>query len=252
LQLSKVILLAAGRGERMRPLTDTTPKPLLTVNGVPLLSYHIRALADSGYGNAIINTAWLEDQIISYYSLSSSNSTSEVAEILNNFEITFSREGSDFGYALETAGGIIRTLSRLERCFWAIAGDIYVPGFDFHPSHMVKFENSPYLAHLFLVPNPAHNPRGDFGISANGAALNLNKDSKEEMFTYSSIGLYKKTFFEPPINTIAVGNAEGVKVALAPLLRTAMDLGLVSAELLLSPWTDVGTPSRLHQLNTVD
>lgn len=247
-----MILLAAGRGERMRPLTDTTPKPLLTVNGVPLLSYHIRALADSGYGNAIINTAWLEDQIISYYSLSSSNSTSEVAEILNNFEITFSREGSDFGYALETAGGIIRTLSRLERCFWAIAGDIYVPGFDFHPSHMVKFENSPYLAHLFLVPNPAHNPRGDFGISANGAALNLNKDSKEEMFTYSSIGLYKKTFFEPPINTIAVGNVEGVKVALAPLLRTAMDLGLVSAELLLSPWTDVGTPSRLHQLNTVD
>ena len=236
----------------MRPLTDTTPKPLLTVNGVPLLSYHIRALADSGYGNAIINTAWLEDQIISYYSLSSSNSTSEVAEILNNFEITFSREGSDFGYALETAGGIIRTLSRLERCFWAIAGDIYVPGFDFHPSHMVKFENSPYLAHLFLVPNPAHNPRGDFGISANGAALNLNKDSKEEMFTYSSIGLYKKTFFERPINTIAVGNAGGVKVALAPLLRTAMDLGLVSAELLLSPWTDVGTPSRLHQLNTVD
>jgi len=236
----------------MRPLTDTTPKPLLTVNGVPLLSYHIRALADSGYGNAIINTAWLEDQIISYYSLSSSNSTSEVAEILNNFEITFSREGSDFGYALETAGGIIRTLSRLERCFWAIAGDIYVPGFDFHPSHMVKFENSPYLAHLFLVPNPAHNPRGDFGISANGAALNLNKDSKEEKFTYSSIGLYKKTFFEPPINTIAVGNVEGVKVALAPLLRTAMDLGLVSAELLLSPWTDVGTPSRLHQLNTVD
>lgn len=247
-----MILLAAGRGERMRPLTDTTPKPLLTVNGVPLLSYHIRALADSGYGNAIINTAWLEDQIISYYSLSSSNSTSEVAEILNNFEITFSREGSDFGYALETAGGIIRTLSRLERCFWAIAGDIYVPGFDFHPSHMVKFENSPYLAHLFLVPNPAHNPRGDFGISANGAALNLNKDSKEEKFTYSSIGLYKKTFFEPPINTIAVGNVEGVKVALAPLLRTAMDLGLVSAELLLSPWTDVGTPSRLHQLNTVD
>jgi MurNAc alpha-1-phosphate uridylyltransferase len=236
----------------MRPLTDTTPKPLLTVNGVPLLSYHIRALADSGYGNAIINTAWLEDQIISYYSLSSSNSTSEVAEILNNFEITFSREGSDFGYALETAGGIIRTLSRLERCFWAIAGDIYVPGFDFHPSHMVKFENSPYLAHLFLVPNPAHNPRGDFGISANGAALNLNKDSKEEKFTYSSIGLYKKTFFEPPINTIAVGNVEGVNVALAPLLRTAMDLGLVSAELLLSPWTDVGTPSRLHQLNTVD
>ena len=236
----------------MRPLTDTTPKPLLTVNGVPLLSYHIRALADSGYGNAIINTAWLEDQIISYYSLSSSNSTSEVAEILNNFEITFSREGSDFGYALETAGGIIRTLSRLERCFWAIAGDIYVPGFDFHPSHMVKFENSPYLAHLFLVPNPAHNPRGDFGISANGAALNLNKDSKEEMFTYSSIGLYKKTFFERPINTIAVGNAGGVKVALAPLLRTAMDLGLVSAELLLSPWTDVGTPSRLHQLIAVN
>jgi MurNAc alpha-1-phosphate uridylyltransferase len=101
------------------------------------------------------------------------------------------------------------------------------------------------LAHLWLVPNPAHNPNGDFGLGSNGLALNLPRDTAEPRFTFSTIALYRKDFFRD----LPFGNPGGLKTALAPLLRAAMDNQQVSAELYEGAWTDVGTPARLAELN---
>ncbi len=109
-----------------------------------------------------------------------------------------------------------------------------------------RFAASGKLAHLWLVPNPAHNPKGDFGLSAEGLALN----SAAEKYTFSTIGLYRAALFSPPYCGIPAGNPAGLKAPLAPILRAAMDNELVSAELYTGPWTDVGTPERLLQLNT--
>ena len=246
-QLSKIIILAAGRGNRMRPLTDSLPKPLLKVRGVPLLTHHLLAFERAGYERAHINTCWLEEKIVSFYSQSANYREHLLS---TQMSLSFSTEGADFGFALETAGGIIRALPKLENIFWAVAGDIYIPGFDFKTEYATKLSNSPFLAHLFLVPNPPHNPNCDFALGSNGIALNLTGGGEQlEKFTYSSIGLFKKSFFQHPINSIEPGNPSGIKAPLAPLLRQAMSLGLVSAELMTSEWTDVGTPERLAQLN---
>ena len=156
-----------------------------------------------------------------------------------------SREGADFGYALETAGGIARALPLLADVFWVLAGDVFAPDFVFSQKAADRFAASGKLAHLWLVPNPAHNPKGDFGLSASGLALN----QADEKFTYSTIGLYRSALFAPPFCDIAPGNPAGIKAALAPLLRAAMDQALVSAELYTGAWTDVGTPERLRCLN---
>jgi N-acetyl-alpha-D-muramate 1-phosphate uridylyltransferase len=99
------------------------------------------------------------------------------------------------------------------------------------------------------VPNPAHNLRGDFGLSANGQALNLPKDAGHSLYTFSTVALYKRAFFAPPFCSIPAGNPQGLKAALAPMLRAGMDAGLVSAELYSGAWTDVGTPQRLAEIN---
>ncbi len=248
------MLMAAGRGERMRPLTDHTPKPLLEVHGKPLMQWPLEALARAGVAEVVINTAWLGPQIVERF-----------GERCATLRLHYSHEGQDFGGALETAGGIARALELLcppqrqgplAEVFWVLAGDVYAPGFVFDASVVQRFAASDKLAHLWLVPNPAHNPRGDFGLATDPTqpdgpmrALNLRADDPQPRFTYSTIGLYRKALFAPPWCAIAPGNPHGVKAALAPLLRAAMDQHLVSAELYTGPWTDVGTPERLAALN---
>jgi N-acetyl-alpha-D-muramate 1-phosphate uridylyltransferase len=233
------MILAAGRGERMRPLTDTTPKPMLPVRGKPLIHWHVEALALQGNQDMLVNTAWLGDQVESGLGDGSKFQT----------QIHYSHEGTDFGHALETAGGIIRALPRLAASFWIVAGDVFAPDFVFSKARYEAFAVSQMQAHLFLVPNPAHNPNGDFGLSTSGLALNLTKDSSQSKWTYSTIGLYRQSFFDEEITNTPTGNPHGTKAALAPLLRAAMDKGLVSAEIYAGDWTDVGTPERLAELN---
>ena len=234
---ASAMLLAAGRGERMRPLTDSCPKPLLEVRGRPLLQWHLQALASASVPCAVINTDWLGAQI-----------EQRLGTQAEGMALHYSREGADFGGALETAGGIARALPLLAPVFWVLAADVYTPGFVFAPEALQRFADSDKLAHLWLVPNPQHNPLGDFGLQ-DGLALNLSKDAAAPRWTYSTIGLYRRELFAQPWCAIAPGNPQGEKAALAPLLRAAMDRGQVSAEIYAGPWTDVGTPERLAQLN---
>lgn len=230
------MILAAGRGMRMRPLTDTTPKPLLSVQGRPLMQWSMEALWRAGVSHMVINTAWLGEQI--------EDRLCDWPLQHPGTRLSFSHEGQDFGYALETAGGISRALPLLGEVFWVLAGDVFVPSFDFTPDHVARFVASDMLAHLWLVPNPSHNPRGDFGIDPQGRAQNR----AELMYTYSTIGLYRRDLFETPWSDTVPGNPQGTAAPLAPLLRAAMDAGRVSAELYTGPWTDVGTPERLAEL----
>lgn len=279
------IVLAAGRGERMRPLTDTTPKPLLAVRGQPLLMWHVQALLDGGFGRLVINTAWLGEKIHHFLGTlcATEQNGLQPQTATTAADILFSDERADFGQALETAGGIARALPLLfahratshahlptatpahagtttvaqapDDVFWVVAGDVFVPGFAFSQASVARFRASNHLAHLWLVPNPAHNPAGDFGLSADGLALNLPKlagagDTADiPRYTYSTIGLYRAELFSAPWCDIAPGNPQGTPAPLAPLLRRAMDAGRVSAELYLGEWTDVGTPERLAQLS---
>ena len=247
--ISTALLLAAGRGERMRPLTDSTPKPLLNVRGQPLMQWAMEGLQRGGVGSLVINTAWLGEQIPQHFG--------DVFECagLAPMHLHYSQEGVDFGSALETAGGIARALPQLADVFWVAAGDVFAPDFVFEPEAYARFAASPQLAHIWLVPNPAHNLGGDFGLSAEGLALNLPKlaapatGAEHPRYTFSTIALYKRAFFEATWCSIPAGNPEGVKAPLAAMLRAAMDNGAVSASLYTGAWTDVGTPERLAQLN---
>ena len=237
--LARAMVLAAGRGERMRPLTDTCPKPLLRVRGMPLIGWHAQALAQGGFAKLVVNTDWLGSQITDYLSIFR---TSHMDSLLS---ISYSDEGRDFGGALETAGGIARALPLLGDTFWVLAADVYMPGFAFAQTAFDSFVASGHLAHLWLVPNPPHHPHGDFGLDANGLATSPAAASPEPRYTYSTVGLYRRAFFD----ALPAGNPQGTKAALAPLLRAAMARGQISAELYLGPWTDVGTPARLAELN---
>lgn len=233
------IILAAGRGNRMRPLTDQVPKPLLAVRGKPLMQWHADALADVGCTDLVVNTAWLGEQIPAHFGAQPRSSSGRA------LRIAYSAEGEDFGYALETAGGLSRALPLLDDCFWVVAGDVFVPDFVFDPEALAAFARGDRLAHLWLVPNPEHHPTGDFGLGPDGLALN----GGETRFTYSTIGLFRRALFEPPWFDIPPGNPQGRAEPLAPLLRRAMDAGRVSAELYTGRWIDVGTPERLAELN---
>ncbi len=231
------MILAAGRGNRMRPLTDHTPKPLLAVQGKPLMQWPMEALLRGGFPRLVVNTAWLGEQIPAHFAEWSTQHPGSA--------IAWSHEGQDFGYALETAGGIARALPLLGEVFWVLAGDVFVPDFVFSAGAADRFAASGALAHLWLVPNPPHNPKGDFGLSADGRALNTTDG---ERFTFSTIGLYRRALFEAPWCDILPGNPQGTAAPLAPLLRKAMDAGRVTAELYQGAWTDVGTPERLKEL----
>ncbi len=241
--------MAAGRGERMRPLTDSTPKPLLTVRGKPLMQWHLEALARGGFRQVVVNTAWLGEQIVDKFGSTFALSRPSLlpGSLLNSEQLTiaYSHEGRDFGEALETAGGIVRALPLLGEVFWLMAGDIHAPDFRFTQAAVEDFVASGKLAHLWLVPNPEHNPKGDFGLSPDGLALN----DAPQKYTYSTIGLYRAALFAPPFCSVPAGNPQGVKAALAQVLRAAMDNKQVSAELYLGAWADVGTPQRLAELN---
>ncbi len=270
------MILAAGRGERMRPLTDRTPKPLLMVQGKPLIQWCMEALIAGGFHRVTVNTAWLGGQIVERFghvfcleaSQQMREQLSKMEQICSQAEISYSDEASDFGTALETAGGIARAMPLLypptgqhatahaDGVFWVMAADVFAPDFVFTQETVARFSASDKLAHLWLVPNPPSKPEGDFGMAfdprcANGTqlALNLPDHDLRPRFTYSTVGLYRRTLFEPPWCGIPTGNPEGVKAALGPLLRSAMDQQRVSAELYTGRWTDVGTPQRLQDLN---
>ena len=244
------MLLAAGRGERMRPLTDTTPKPLLPVQGRALLDWHMAALQRDGVRHVVVNTAWLGAQIPAHLN---------AAWVQHGMQLQYSHEQDDFGHALETAGGIARALPMLGDAFWLAAGDVFVPDFVFDGAAAQAFAASDDLAHVWLVPNPEHNPLGDFGLaesapgSGTGRAVNLPPaDAARDLrprFTYSTIALLKAELFAAPWCDIAPGNPHGQAAPLAPLLRQAMDAGRCGATLYTGRWTDVGTPQRLAQLN---
>ena len=228
------ILLAAGRGERMRPLTDTLPKPLLTVQGKSLLAWHLEALASAGISNIVINHAWLGQMI---------------EETLGNgsqfgLNITYSPEAS----ALETAGGICKALPLLKPSdyFLVVNGDIFTPNFPFEALvdkvSQLREMHPTALAHLFMVPNPVQHPEGDFYLKGVMASDQPMPDA--EKLTFSGIGLYHRKLFQ----NLEIGQA----AKLAPLLKEAMAQNRVSAEKYLGPWHDVGTPQRLQELNAVN
>ncbi|HEY0855460.1 MAG TPA: nucleotidyltransferase family protein [Albitalea sp.] len=223
----KAIILAAGRGERMRPLTDHRPKPLLEVRGKPLIEWHLEALARAGVREVVVNTAWLEQQLVDALGDGS------------RFGVTlhYSMEGRDHGGALETAGGIAKALPWLGECFWVVSGDVFVPGFVFDAAAAQSFDAGGMLAHLWLVPNAPHHPHGDFGIDEQGLAVG----EAAQRYTWASVGLFRAA--------LVAGVVPGERAALRPSLDAAIARRLVSAELWGGEWTDVGTPERLAELN---
>ncbi|CAN5686141.1 nucleotidyltransferase family protein [soil metagenome] len=239
----RAMILAAGRGDRMRPLTDATPKPMLEVQGKPLMQWPMEALAAGGFRELVVNTGWLGDKVAERFGERPEIAGGRVA-------IAYSHESREAGGALETAGGIVRALPLLGEAFWVVAGDVFAPDFSFTPEVVERFLAGGRLAHLWLVPNPAHNPKGDFGLTPQGMATNQATDASMPRHTFSTIGLYRAALFAPPYCDIPPGNPDGTKAPLAPLLRAAMDNETVSAELYTGRWTDVGTPERLAQLNT--
>ncbi len=220
----RAMILAAGRGERMRPLTDHCPKPLLPAAGKPLIVYHLERLAAAGFRDIVINHAHLGDQL--------------VAALGNGahwgLSITWSPEPVG---ALETAGGIRQALTHLDdgndTPFLVINGDIYCD-WSIRPQTLARDD----LAHLVLVNNPPQHPAGDF-ILRDGRVS--DKSDEEATLTFAGIGFYRPSLF--------AGLIAGDGAKLAPLLRTAMAQGLVSGEHHPGRWEDVGTPERLAQLD---
>ncbi|HXG28588.1 MAG TPA: nucleotidyltransferase family protein [Nevskiales bacterium] len=217
----KAMILAAGRGERMRPLTDRLPKPLLPVCGRALLDYHLEALARAGFRDVVINIAYRGVQVVEHcrrrdYGLA----------------LHFSDEGPT---ALETGGGIRRALPLLGGGpFAVINGDIHTDYPFTQLLHRGQALPADRLAHLVMVPNPPHRPDGDFGLMDG-----LLHGEGGPKLTFSGIGLYRAGLF--------AGTQDGA-FPLAPLLRAAMREGRVSGERYEGRWCDVGTPERLAQL----
>lgn len=216
----KAMILAAGRGERMRPLTDSTPKPLLRIGGQTMIERHVHALARVGITDLVINYAHLGEQI--------------EAALGDGYAYGVAiRYSPETGGALETGGGIFNALSLLgSEPFLVVNSDIWT---DF------AFEQLPEqpdgLAHLVMVDNPGHHPQGDFSLSAG-----LLSQKGPAMLTFSGIGVYRPELFS--------GCAAGA-FPLAPLLRRAMDAGQVSGEHYSGSWFDIGTPERLDAVNRV-
>jgi MurNAc alpha-1-phosphate uridylyltransferase len=227
-------LLAAGRGERMRPLTDELPKPLLTIKNKSLLAWHLEALSAVGVRDVVINHAWLGKKI--EHALGNGSQF--------GLNISYSPETS----ALETAGGIRKALPLLKPSdyFLVINGDVFSPNLPIEKlldlaSELRSMPNKP-LAHLLMVPNPTQHPKGDFYIKGSQVA-NEPLDGAEKL-TFSGIGLYHRDLFK---------DLElDAPIKLAPILREAMAKNKVSGEKYTGPWHDVGTPQRLQELNAAN
>lgn len=222
----KAMILAAGLGTRMRPLTLHTPKPLLPVAGKPLILWHIDALRRAGFTDIVINTAWLGQRLSDYLGDGSGFGVS----------IQWSHEGEP----LETAGGIIKALPLLgTEPFLLVNGDIWLRQDFARLRHALAPGR---LAHLLLVENPAHNLKGDFGFGAELAVGEVGLLSPEPAvrYTFSGVSVIDPALF--------AGLPEGTR-QLAPLLRQGIAEGRVSAERIAGPWVDVGTPERLGELD---
>jgi MurNAc alpha-1-phosphate uridylyltransferase len=214
------MILAAGRGERMRPLTDATPKPLLAAGGKPLIVWLIEALARAGFRDLVINHAHLGARLEAALGDGAGWGV----------RIAWSREGE----ALETAGGIATALPLLgDAPFAAVNGDIHCD-YPFERLHTALPDDAD--AHLVLVDNPPQHPDGDFTLD-HGRAGN----APAPRLTFAGIGVYRPRLFD--------GIAAGTRAPLAPLLRAAADRGRLSAERHAGAWTDVGTPQRLAELD---
>lgn len=219
------IILAAGRGERLRPLTDHCPKPLLPVRGKPLIVWHLEALARSGVRRVVINTAWLEEQFPA--------ALGDGARW--GLDIRYAMEGRDHGGALETAGGIANALPQLGEVFWVVSGDVYVPEFRFDAADVERFTAGRLLAQLWLAPNAPHHPQGDFGIDDQGRAV-LDGAARR---TWISIGLFRAGMFG--------AIAPGARLRLTPLLQQAAQQRRLGAQPWDGRWVDVGSAERLAQ-----
>lgn len=225
----RAMILAAGRGERMRPLTDTMPKPLLSVAGKPLLRWHIERLRAAGIRELVINHAWLGAQIEQHFA--------DGAAL--GVRIQWSREGEP----LETLGGIVKALPLLgSEPFLVVNGDIWCD-YDFHSliaaaaSLSAPCRAEKTLAKLILVDNPPQHPTGDFVLRGQQLYSEVAAAAK---LTFSGIGLYHPELF---------AGCQPGKAPLAPLLRAAMARDAVQGEYFSGRWFDIGTPARLQQLN---
>lgn len=223
----KAMILAAGRGERMRPLTDHCPKPLLPAGGKPLIVWHIERLAAAGFRELVINHAHLGAQIEAALGDGARWGVS----------IAYSPEPAG---ALETAGGIVQALPLLGVApFLVVNGDIHC---DWDMARALTTLAADALAHLVLIDNPVHHPQGDFWltgskVSADGTAI----APTNPRLTFSGIGVYRPALF--------AGLTPGQPAKLAPLLRAAMATGQVSGEHHHGRWADIGTPQRLAELD---
>jgi MurNAc alpha-1-phosphate uridylyltransferase len=224
------MILAAGRGERMRPLSDHTPKPLLPVHGKPLIEWHLEALARAGMRRVVVNTAWLEDRIVAALGDGSRW----------GLEICWSMEGRDHGGALETAGGIAKALPLLGDVFWLVSGDVYAPAFEFDAAAAARFAASGRLAHLWLVSNPPFHPQGDFGIDAAGLGLADGAGPDGQRWTYANLALCRAE--------LCAAIVPGTRAALGPLLYAGMRARRIGAEIYRGRWENVGTPAQLAAL----
>jgi len=224
----KAMILAAGRGERLRPLTDSLPKPLINVAGKPLIEYHLCNLAQAGFNDIIINTAWLAEKIHQ--------------QLGDGSQYGINIQYSDEDTALETAGGIINAMDMLgDEPFLVVNGDIYCE-FDFAAvSDITNCLPDDTQAHLVLVKNPIHNETGDFAIKQG-----LIQNTGDNMATFSGIGLYRPEFF----TEVKTGYDRSSPLPLAPIIRKKCEQGLVSGQFYDGHWTDVGTIERLQQLET--
>jgi N-acetyl-alpha-D-muramate 1-phosphate uridylyltransferase len=216
------MILAAGRGERMRPLTDRTPKSMLQVDGKPLIFRHLEKLAGAGFGSVVINHAHLGEQI-----------ESAVGDGARwNLSVRFSPEVQ----ALETAGGIRNALRLLhDPVFAVVNADVY-SNYDYvRLFDAIRQMQAATLAHLVLVDNPPHHPQGDFSLEDG-----LVRAGAGALLTFSGLGVYRSKLFEPV--------TPGSRHALAPLLRAQMAAGSVTGEYYRGEWDDIGTPQRLADL----
>lgn len=216
----KAMILAAGRGERLRPLTDTMPKPLIEVQGKPLLQWHIERLRDAGFTRLVINTSWLAEKIQAWAGDGSRFGVS----------VQFSHEGPT---PLETGGGIVKALPLLgKESFLLVNGDIHTD-FPFENlKHHLKHDD---LAHLVMVANPPHHPEGDFHLSPLGRLRSRGRPK----LTYSGIGIYRPDFFR---------ECREERFPLLPWLRNAMQMEALSGEEYRGEWRDVGTLESLEKL----
>ena len=222
------LIFAAGKGERMRPLTERTPKPLLRAGGKPLIEWHLEKLAALGVATVVINTAWLAECF--------EPALGDGARW--GLRLIYSYEGPE---PLETGGGMAKALPHLgDAPFLAVNGDVFCDA-DF--SRLPRAPDG--LAHLLMVDNPAHNPAGDFALLANGR---LASEGAQRL-TFSGIGIYRPELLLRCRAQWQSGDAAHPRFKLAPILRAAMADGMVSGEHHRGTWTDVGTPERLAELD---